>query len=596
MKNILLIVFFPCFIVAQGHLINVAANIQIKGNTYLIGKEVTLTNLQTNNLIENEGEIQITGNLENYGTISGTLILDGLGNKNTYLGTLETFENKNNGIITMMNDCSISRLLKLTKGTIDANGNDFVLKSDAVRTALVHDNGGSTQDNFIVERYIPPALGHHFLSAPTTNATINQLSDDLPILLNVAFPNVYYYDELITNPDRDLRWVAPTSPSYPMTAGQGITFYFNPGSGQVVDIEGPLNTATINIPLTFTQSIPALSNPNASNSPEGWNFIGNPYPSPIDFDQIIPLKPSTMLYSMYRWDPNTQSYISYINGVSSHQQFNQYIPSMQGFWVRVNNNTPISGTNLILENSCRVTEPDTAVSPFLKVNAASVPTMRYQLSSSNSTALSVLYFDDDATNNFDEAYDAYYLEADQANSVEFASVCGVEHLSINGLDSDSMFQAIIPLSHVVKSLDQYTIEITEFSNFPTGVKVVLQDKLLGLSHFLHQSPYHFQANPLQDNDRFQINFLPAHVSLSDIQADAPFQLFKNGDYLQIDLNHAFRTETQLRIYNLLGQTVYQQELLAGITTHQTLSLRDIPTGTVLVVDIDGFKQALEFIW
>ena len=69
-------------------------------------------------------------------------------------------------------------------------------------------------------------MGHHFLSSPTTNATIQQLADDMNLNLGGPFPHVYYYDELLTHPDRDFRWVAPSSPSYPMTSLQGITFTF----------------------------------------------------------------------------------------------------------------------------------------------------------------------------------------------------------------------------------------------------------------------------------------------------------------------------------------------------------------------------------
>ena len=595
MKFLIYILLLPITLFAQGHMINVSADIQINGNTFLVGNELTLVNSFTTNTIENEGTIIIKGNIENQGTITGSVVLDGVGNKSTYLGALETFENRNNGTLTIMNDCSFSRLLKLTNGTIDANNMNCVLLSDTSRTALVHDNGGATVGDFKVERFIPPALGHHFLSAPTTNATINQLSDDFPLLLNVSFPNVYYYDEMITNPDRDFRWVAPASVNYSMPPGKGLTFYFNPGSGQVIDIDGPLNTAAISIPLTFTQSVPALTNPNASNSPEGWNFIGNPYPSPIDFDKVLLLKPSYMLNSMYRWDPSTKSYISYINGISSHLNFNQYIPSMQGFWVRVDNNTPPTGINLLLDNTCRVTDPDTVSSPFLKSNTGPSPLLRFQLQSAHSRALSVLYFDPAASNGFDKEYDAYYLEADQANSVELASICTQQHLSINGLDLDSMFQQVIPLMHVVKSVDQYRIEITEFSGFPNGTLVRLYDNLLGVNHILNQNPYIFEGNPLNGNRRFQINFVPANVSVEAIASTAPFNVFKSAGQLQVDLSAAFSEPKKLRIHNVLGQTLHEHILDASVTSHR-LNQLDFPIGTVLLVSIEGLSKAIEIIW
>ena len=108
MKFLIYILLLPITLFAQGHMINVSADIQINGNTFLVGNELTLVNSFTTNTIENEGTIIIKGNIENQGTITGSVVLDGVGNKSTYLGALETFENRNNGTLTIMNDCSRS--------------------------------------------------------------------------------------------------------------------------------------------------------------------------------------------------------------------------------------------------------------------------------------------------------------------------------------------------------------------------------------------------------------------------------------------------------------------------------------------------------
>ena len=54
--------------------------------------------------------------------------------------------------------------------------------------------------------------------------------------------------------------------------------------GMIVDITGTLQNGPYSIPLTFTQSNGTPSDPNCV--PEGWNFIGNPYASPINADMI----------------------------------------------------------------------------------------------------------------------------------------------------------------------------------------------------------------------------------------------------------------------------------------------------------------------
>ena len=130
-----------------------------------------------------------------------------------------------------------------------------------------------------------------------------------------------------------------------------------PGKGYLAAIDkvtllqnrGTLNNGDITIDIDYTAN-------NAWTGLDGYNLIGNPYQSYLDFDQFANSNGALWTggakyrntYSVY--DPQTKAYIQYLAGSSSGSgAADRYINMHQGFFVVVD----VAGTQAVFSNAMR---------------------------------------------------------------------------------------------------------------------------------------------------------------------------------------------------------------------------------------------------
>ncbi|MDC0230943.1 hypothetical protein OAK19_03170 [Aureispira] len=512
--------------------------------------------------------VNIDGNLNNNGEITGDLNITGTSSRLMHIGVVENLFMLTSGTISISGDSYISRLLKLSSGTIQTNGNNVVLQASSSGTCLVDHDGGLASGDFTVEQFIPQTgnlYANIFYASPVNNATVGQIQDDC-IMLLTGNPNSFYYDETTG------QWTAPTSFGYPMANGEGFYQYAYVGNGynNIFDFTGELNTGNINIPIT---------NSNGG----GWNIIGNPYPSPINLTDLWDSGNNPAVYYRY----NGSSYNSFIApiGLSNPPGLTRYVPLMQGFWVNAG-----SYSSVTFSNGNRVTNPAQPVDNFTKTT---MPLFRLAMIYQTDTLMATVYFFNAATNGVDENYDGLYLNGD--NSFQFATKTGNTNLSINGLPELTGLTDTIPLYTEVTVLGNYTISLTELSNFSSGTKIMLQDLLLSVSHDLTKGNYSYIGNPVEGNDRFIITVLSTVVSTDKVEDLASFKTYRCIDNLCIALPKVLDENASINIYNALGQNVYASTLEEG---KQFWSLDNVNlSGTnVYFVDIDGYDFASKIIW
>ncbi|MDC0231647.1 hypothetical protein OAK19_06735, partial [Aureispira] len=453
-------------------------------------------------------DLSHSGALDNAGSISGSFILTG-SSRAINIGEVEDLIVSATGIVSVNANCSISRLLRVDAGaTIDVTGYQAVLLADASQTALVHDNGGTTTGDFTVKQFIPQtittttgtvtqAYANIFYGPPVSNPTISQMQDDVNILINPANANSFYFNELTA------QWTPPSSFSTIMPAGKGWYQYAFIGSGGLeLDFVGELNTGNISIPIT-------------NSAGGGWNIVSNPYPSPIDLQNLWGFGANPAVFYRY----NGTSYNSFIApiGLSNPPGLTKYVPTMQGFWVNAGTYAAIT-----YSNANRVTDPAQALDDFTK---STLPVFRLAMAYQTDIVTSAVYFFNTATDGVDENYDALYLDGD--NSFQFATKTGNTNMSINGLPEVDGSIVTIPLHTELTLIGNYTISLTELSNFSSGTKVMLQDLLLSVSHDLTKGEYSYIGNPVEGNDRFIITVLSSVASSTDKVEDvATFETFR----------------------------------------------------------------------
>jgi hypothetical protein len=494
--------------------------------------------------------------------------------------------------LTLSQPLAVARTLYvLGKGNVVLNGQALTLLSSASGTAVVVNSGtGVVTGTATVQRYLDGSLnaglGYRQLSSPVSNSTVADLATaSFSPVVNPSYntsatpgttrpyPTVYSYDEsrLSTTTNNlqafDKGWLSPASLTDALTVGKGYTV--NLAANQVVDFVGTLNNGDLTQSLTRqNQSIDG-----------GWQLVGNPYPSPIDWRQVAASDRSGLDGAMYVSQSTGQyagTYRSYTNGVGG---FNSIIPLGQGFFVRIS--AGISNAALTLRNTHRLDY--TTQVEVQRTAAETRPLLHLTLAtpSGNLDGLYV-YAEAGATPSFDAQQDAAKLP--NTNGLNLAALTpSGEPLSIQGL---AALSGRVALRVQAPAAGTYTLAAAELLNLPAGTTVVLEDAQTGQRTPLAATgaAYSFTVAAGDKVDgRFWLN-LTAASPLATLPGalQTALTLYPNPshDGQATLLVPAGLGAGQVQVLDALGRLVRQQPLAAGGRT--TLQLAGLPAGVYVV--------------
>ncbi|WP_207428581.1 T9SS type A sorting domain-containing protein [Pedobacter sp. SYSU D00535] len=183
---------------------------------------------------------------------------------------------------------------------------DYILITGPGNTSRGFDYGGQkTPDAITIQTYNEPAYSGSSIFSP------------LPTIFESALPGKGYLVYFRGN-----RQDAAGKLNAPYAAPEDVT----------VTYSGPINKNTISIPVTNSQNkAPQYIRDDPYN---GYNLVGNPYPSTIDWHSL--LSNSTNLDDMIVLIKPGGGTATYINGVSNGGA-TRYIQPGQGFYVKVRN-------------------------------------------------------------------------------------------------------------------------------------------------------------------------------------------------------------------------------------------------------------------
>lgn len=533
-------------------------------------------------------KLTIEGDLINSGSITGDLIIGGNDSMLVQLGEVENVEITNSINVLLSNTSIINRKLTLSNGYFNSNGYSLTLKSNPQGSALVVDNGGDFLGNLTIQKYLNNIMGYHFICSPFSNVTINELGDDFPLNLNTVYPNIYYYDETDTSSNSDDGWLAPINTNHQMGIGEGYSCWFNAISGTTLDMTGNINSGPMTISLTHT---PNSTIDTSSCPPEGWNLIGNPYPSPLNFDLLLLSAPIEVEKALYLWNPTTKNYTSYVDGIGSPSSTTSIIPSFQGFWVKTTNNTSLN-----FDNSMRITNPDDSTNIFLKSSSVNAPIFRLEIEGQNQTEELVTRFVPNATTGFDSNYDAYFLASGYSNAIDFAAITGDGPVKINCLPPLQSNGVTIPLHYIIYTAENLSISMTEFTNFNNYDQIILEDTKLGVSHVLNNGNYSFYGSPNDSLKRFLIHVIPGIISaVNPLLEKSSLKIHKCVNSLCISLPEVAEQAQMLTIHNKLGQQVYSTTLNPGQQVYQLDNI-SLPSPNIYSLNIESLPYGAKFYW
>ncbi|RYY18335.1 MAG: T9SS type A sorting domain-containing protein, partial [Cytophagaceae bacterium] len=479
---------------------------------------------------------------------------------------------------TLTAPSSVAQVLAITSsGAFNPNSQTLTLLSNATGTALLANlGGGQVSGSLTVQRYIDPSrnagLGYRHLAAPVFAATVAAFgSGGTTPVVNSAynsaanpnavtpFPTVFSYDQsrLATSPATTLAafdkgWVSPAS----LTDAASLAF-----TGFTVQLPGASTLSFVGQVAQTGGTIPMSRTSGATAADAGFNLIGNPYASPLDFSTIPASQRTNLDAAYYIFESTSQyggSYRSYVNGIGT----SSLIGTAQGFFMRVSSGS--TSGSLALTNANRATTYGQQAP--VRRTASLRPLVQLDLAGQNLADAFYAYAETGATAGFDGEYDAAKLP--NTHGLNLSTTRGTtEPLAIDGRAAFTAATSF-PLTVGVPAAGTYTFTAAQLANLPAGLTAYLYDAATGSSTALSAgSVYSFQVSAAQAATpvagRFTLQFSPAApLAAAPAALAAQVSIFPNHAHEQVTVSLpgiAGATAVQAELLNALGQVVRRQE-------------------------------------
>lgn len=530
-------------------------------------------------VVSGNGNIVVSKNFVNNGSFvhnSGAVVFAGAaqsisGSTATSFNNI-TIANGSTTTITATNQ-TLKNIL-LSNGTLNANGNLTLLSTTAQTAAIDGSGTGEVLGNVTIQRYISSGFGYKYFSSPFQSDTVGDFSND--INLAASFPAFYRHDENQASNG----WITYTAGSGLLSPMRGYAANLgNATAAKTVDLKGVVNNHNYSLPLY---------NHNMAYT-QGFNLVGNPYPSPINWDAAGGWTKTNVDNAVYFFnagsaDQYTGVYSSYINGVSSDGIAGSTIASMQGFFVHVSNGAYPVNALLGINNNARIINNAAQFfrvgdvqdsKSLIRLNAgfASVP---------GSADPVVLYFNDAAGNKFNTQLDALKLmNTDSLTPSLYAVSADAQKLSIKSLAADTV--TVVPLGLVTKKDEWVNFTAADMLNIPSDIHVYLLDKATGNNQDLKRQPQYrlHLAHGVYEN-RFFLQFSKNELTTAPV-ANNTFKTYSAGGKLFVNAGLAAGEKASITVVNMLGQVVCRYD----VTGNTFVALPPVFTEGVYVVNASG---------
>jgi autotransporter-associated beta strand protein len=440
----------------------------------------------------------------------------------------------------------------------------LVLESDATGTGSFIDNGTiSGTGTARIERYLDPYFvvsdwKFHFLSSPVGAA-------------QAIMPG---FQTMTNTTDDFYMWNEPTNEWISTKLGNSAPFTWNTdfgtgngafvaGKGYLVAYPSSVTKNFVGKPYTSTGGLTMTCTntyaPGTDISP-GWNLLGNPFPSAIDWDLVS--KGSGMDGALYYYDngpPRYRYYVALTGGIGNALNGgSRYIPAMQGFMVHAKT----TGTKTItMDNGDRVHQ---GMDTYYKNAQLTDNVLNISVEGNNSRDDARVCFYDQATTNFDGDFDAYKIFSYSTSIPELYSVTPDNtNVSINTLPLSQMY-GTVQLGFIPGTAGNFTFTADGISNFPPTMYIKLEDKKTGTIQKLNDNPsYAFTSSTTDNTDRFVLHFQDA-TSVDDVTGTSDYSVYVDGGIINV---LALKPSSGLvKVSDMAGREVATASMIPNRTT------------------------------
>ncbi|MEI6767218.1 MAG: T9SS type A sorting domain-containing protein, partial [Bacteroidota bacterium] len=415
-------------------------------------------------------------------------------------------------------------------GTTTLNGSQcLIIKSTLAGTGSFIDNGTiSGSGTMKMERYITANFWHY-------------ISPVIPTATAGVFNACYLKKWAEVN----YSWTNITSTSTPLNVMVGYALKSNITS--TYNYIGKPNTGAKTIAVTKNTS-------TMVDSKKGWNLVGNPYPSTVNWDTAGWTK-TNVNDAIYIYNQTYANYASYVGGFGTNGG-TKYIAPGQGFYVVCNN---IAGGTLGMTGSVRLHK----VTSFFK-SAPTADYIRLTLNHKDIEDDIIIRIDPEATSDFDGNFDAYKIVVPEMSQLWSTTVSDrEEYYSINTLP-DVISNPDVPVSMVATEDGTYSIKATDFTSLSTQTGLFLEDLKTGAIVNLADAPvYTFSASVGDDANRFMLHFSPLNISSVETNDESGGTVIfpsPNKGSFTISCAKEIEGTSLIEIYNVLGEMIFTQKV------------------------------------
>jgi len=277
--------------------------------------------------------------------------------------------------------------------------------------------------------------------------------------------------------------------------------------------------------------------------PAGFNLVGNPYQAPINWEKVYLNNSGVVSASLYYYIQGS-GWLTYNANTTVGDNNAEYINVGQGFGVKLlDNNT--SGQELIFKNSDRVHKIGNG---FQKKGKTFSNYFELNSKSNNYSDKIYFRFNEDATSEFDDDYDAYKLNPIDvpSPSVSFISSKG-KKLAICETPSSET----VDLGFNMEESGEVTFSISNFHDFS---EIIIEDAVENKFVNLLKDTYTFNYSNEEDEiGRFKLHFKQG--TLSEANELTSLKVYSNRGDIYIK-NNIELTNVDVSIYSISGQLVY----------------------------------------
>ena len=360
----------------------------------------------------------------------------------------------------------------------------------------------------------------HFVSPPISDATANVFMGDYLQYYNESLALDNYID------------ISDETTSLNVCQGYGWRNY-SKGS---FTFTGELNTGNQSIATTADQAY-------------GWNLVGNPYPSSLDWNLL-----DGTYGTIYIWTGAATLYSTYNDGASTNGG-TRYIAPMQGFFISTSSagTFSVNNTHRTSNGSDGFVKSKEEMHNYLKL---------YTLKDNHQDEL-VIQFGGQYIAGFDQLHDAWKMMSNNLESAQLYSKTSDGNLCIDRRPESEQ----IPLGFKMGINAPVSIGLSESADMDN---IILEDRKLQIFHELKNGSYNFNWETNDTEDRFILHLKATGI---DDLASSGTKIFAYQRTITIRSSEKLNN-AQISIIDMMGRVVYESRLVDGQNEQITAPVKD----------------------